>query len=45
MDDLPVHTIEEGWRQKPRQTIVVAFLGKMATHFDCVADELIKAGQ
>ena len=27
---LPVK--EEGWKQKPRQTVVVAFWGKMAAH-------------
>ena len=35
----------KGWRQKLRKTVVVAFLGKMAAHLDCVADELIMAGQ
>ena len=29
------------WRQKPKQTVVVAFWSKIATHLDCVADELI----
>ena len=37
-------TIVEGFIQKPTQTVVVAFWGKMAAHLDCVADELIKAG-
>ena len=27
-----VYTIEEGFIKKPRQTVVVAFWGKMATH-------------
>ena len=36
--------IEEGFIQKARQT-VVAFLGKMAAHFVCVADKLLKAGR
>ena len=40
-------TIEEVWRKKPRQTVVVVFWGKIATHMasDCVADKLIKGGQ
>ena len=42
---LIVVLIEEVWRQKPRQTVVVSFLGKMAAHLDCVADILIKAGR
>ena len=37
-------SIEEGWKQKPRQTVVIAFWGEMAAHWHCVADELIKAG-
>ena len=37
--------IEEGFIQKARQTVVVAFLGKMAAHFVCVADKLLKAGR
>ena len=27
------------------KTVVVAFGGEMAAHYDCVADELMKAGQ
>ena len=34
----------EGWRQKPMQTVIAAFLGIKDSHLDCVADELIKAG-
>ena len=26
------HTVEEGFLHKPRQTVVVAFLGEMAAH-------------
>ena len=37
--------IEEGFIQKARQTVVIAFWGKMAAHFDCVADKFIKAGR
>ena len=40
--------IEEVWRKKPRQTVVVVFWGKIAAHmasFDCIADKLIKGGQ
>ena len=36
---------EEGWKQKPRQTVVGAVWGKLAAHGDCVADKLIKAGR
>ena len=38
-------SIEEGFTQKSRQTVLVAFWGKMAAHLDCVADELIHAGR
>ena len=38
-------TIEEGFIQKVRQTVVVAFWGNMAVHLDCVAEKLIKAGR
>ena len=40
-------TIEEGFIQKVRQTVVIAFLGNMAVlvHLDCVAEKLIKAGR
>ena len=38
-----MYPIEEVWRQKPRQIVVVAFLWKMAAHLDCVAEELIQA--
>ena len=39
--------IEEGFIQKVRQTVVIAFLGNMAVlvHLDCVAEKLIKAGR
>ena len=40
--------IEEVWRKKPRQTVVVVFWGKIAAHMaslDCIADKLIKGGQ
>ena len=41
---------EEGFTQKTRQTVVVAFLGKMAAHLDLrvyssVADKLRKVGR
>ena len=41
-------TIEEVWRKKPRQTVVVVFWGKIAAHMaflDCIADKLIKGRQ
>ena len=41
-DELYISRIEEG--QTARQTVVVAFGGKMAAHLDCVADELLKEG-
>ena len=31
-DSQKVEVIEEGWRKKPRQTDVVVFWGKIATH-------------
>ena len=37
--------IEEGWKQKLRQTVVIAFWGEIAAHWHCAADELIKAGR
>ena len=40
-----VLVIEEVWRQKPIQTVVVYFWGKMAAPWDCVANKLIKAGR
>ena len=42
-----VENIEEGFIRKARQTVVVAFWGKMTAHAHsvCVAEELIKAGQ
>ena len=40
--------IEDGFIKKLRQTVVLAFWGKMATHMlliRCAADELLKGGQ
>ena len=40
-----IEFIAEGFKQKARQTVVVAFWEKMAAYLHCVADELLKANR